>query len=157
MFDGLQDKLQGVFRRLKGEGRVTKEVLDAALREIRLALLEADVNIRVVRSFVKRVRERSIGEHVLASLTPDQQVIKIVRDELIELLGEEGQEVRTEGSPAVIMLCGLQGSGKTTTKASWRVGSRSRASIRCWSPPISSAPPPSSSWCRSARRSTCRC
>ncbi|MEO1084703.1 MAG: signal recognition particle receptor subunit alpha, partial [Acidobacteriota bacterium] len=78
MFDGLQDKLQGVFQKLKGEGRVTKEVLDAALREIRLALLEADVNIRVVRSFVDRIRERSIGEQVLVSLTPDQQVIKIV-------------------------------------------------------------------------------
>ncbi|MEM8994466.1 MAG: signal recognition particle protein [Acidobacteriota bacterium] len=115
MFDGLQDKLQGVFQRLKGEGRVTKEVLDAALREIRLALLEADVNIRVVRSFVDRIRERSIGEQVLVSLTPDQQVIKIVRDELIELLGEEGEEVRMEGTPSVIMMCGLQGSGKTTT------------------------------------------
>ncbi|MEM6793309.1 MAG: signal recognition particle protein [Acidobacteriota bacterium] len=115
MFDGLQDKLQGVFRRLKGEGRVTKEVLDLALREIRLALLEADVNIRVVRSFVDRIRERAIGEQVLVSLTPDQQVIKIVRDELIELLGEDGQEVKTQGSPAVIMMCGLQGSGKTTT------------------------------------------
>lgn len=124
MFDGLQDKLQGVFRRLKGEGTVTKEVLDAALREIRLALLEADVNIRVVRSFVKRIEERAIGEQVLISLTPAQQVIKIVKDEIIELLGEPGEELRLDGSPTVVMMCGLQGSGKTTT--SGKLGRRLR-------------------------------
>ena len=115
MFDGLQGKLQGVFKRLKGEGKVSKEVLDAALREIRLALLEADVNFRVVKSFVERIRERALGEKVLASLTPAQQVIKIVKDELVDLLGEEGQEIQISGSPSVTMLCGLQGSGKTTT------------------------------------------
>lgn len=115
MFDGLQDKLQGVFKTLKGEGKVSKEVLDSALREIRLALLEADVNFRVVKSFVQRIRERAEGEKVLSSLTPAQQVIKIVKDELVELLGEEGEEVSLDGAPAVTMLCGLQGSGKTTT------------------------------------------
>ena len=115
MFDGLQDKLQGVFTRLKGEGKVTKEVLDVALREIRLALLEADVNIRVVRTFISRIRERADGEAVLSSLTPAQQVIKIVRDELLDLLGEEGADLRLKSSPSVTMMCGLQGSGKTTT------------------------------------------
>ncbi|MCG8456406.1 MAG: signal recognition particle protein [Holophagales bacterium] len=115
MFDGLQENLQGIFRRLKGEGTVTKEVLDSALREIRLALLEADVNIRVVRSFVKRLEERAIGEQVLVSLTPAQQVIKIVRDELVELLGDPGEELTNQGSPTIVMMCGLQGSGKTTT------------------------------------------
>ena len=115
MFDGLQNKLQDVFRRLRGEGKITKETLDAALRQIRLALLEADVNIRVVKSFVDRVREEAIGQQVFASLTPAQQVIKIVRDELVALLGEEGDELKIAGSPAVVMLCGLQGSGKTTT------------------------------------------
>ncbi|MEM1203850.1 MAG: signal recognition particle protein [Acidobacteriota bacterium] len=115
MFDGLQDRLQGVFRRLKGEGTVSAEVLDAALREIRRALLEADVNIRVVKTFVGRIRERAEGEEVLGSLTPAQQVVKIVKDELIELLGEDGQDLQLKGSPAVVMLCGLQGSGKTTT------------------------------------------
>jgi signal recognition particle subunit SRP54 len=115
MFDGLQGKLQDVFRRLKGEGRVTAETLDSALRQIRLALLEADVHIRVVKPFVERIRERAIGEQVLASLTPAQQVIKIVRDELVELLGEAGAELKLEPRPAVIVLCGLQGSGKTTT------------------------------------------
>lgn len=115
MFDGLQDRLQNVFRHLKGEAKVSREVLDSALRQIRLALLEADVNFRVVKSFVARVRERAEGAEVLQSLTPAQQVIKIVRDELTALLGEDGEELSTEGSPTVIMLCGLQGSGKTTT------------------------------------------
>jgi signal recognition particle subunit SRP54 len=115
MFDGLQDKLQGVFRRLKGEGRVSEEVLRGALREIRLALLEADVHFRVVKPFVARVSERALGQDVLGSLTPAQQVIKIVRDELIALLGEDSAELRLAGQPAVLLLCGLQGSGKTTT------------------------------------------
>ncbi len=115
MFDGLQNKLQDVFRRLKGEGTVSREVLDAALRQIRMALLEADVNFRVVKSFIGRIRERAEGKEVLESLTPAQQVIKIVRDELTTLLGEEGTELRFEGKPSVTMLCGLQGSGKTTT------------------------------------------
>ena len=115
MFDGLQGKLQGVFRTLKGEGRVTPEVLDAALRQIRIALLEADVHFRVVKPFVARIRERAADEDVLASLTPSQQVIKIVRDELTVLLGEDGEDLNLSGRPAVILLCGLQGSGKTTT------------------------------------------
>lgn len=115
MFDGLQSRLQEAFRRLKSEGTVSKEVLDAALRQIRLALLEADVNVRVVKSFVSRIRERAEGQEVLSSLTPAQQVIKIVRDELTALLGESGTELKIEGAPSVTMLCGLQGSGKTTT------------------------------------------
>lgn len=115
MFDGLQDKLQEVFRQLKGEGKVTPEALDAALRQIRMALLEADVHFRVVKPFIDRVRERALGQEVLESLTPAQQVVKIVRDELSSLLGEEGTELRLDGRPTVIMLCGLQGSGKTTT------------------------------------------
>ncbi len=115
MFDGLQSRLQDVFSALKGEGRVTPEKLDAALRQIRMALLEADVHYRVVKPFVERVRERAMGSEVLESLTPAQQVVKIVRDELASLLGEEGSELRLDGRPAVILLCGLQGSGKTTT------------------------------------------
>jgi signal recognition particle subunit SRP54 len=115
MFDGLQSKLQGVFRNLKGEGRVSEQVLDEALREIRLALLEADVNFRVVKAFIKRLKERALGEDVLESLTPAQQVVKIVRDELTVLLGESGEELTLAGRPTVVMMCGLQGSGKTTT------------------------------------------
>jgi signal recognition particle subunit SRP54 len=115
MFDGLQGKLQDVFRQMKGEGKVTEESLDAALRQIRLALLEADVHFRVVKPFVARVRERALGQEVLKSLTPAQQVVKIVRDELAGLLGEEGEEPKLEQRPGVILMCGLQGSGKTTT------------------------------------------
>ena len=128
MFDGLQGKLQDVFRDLRGEGKVTPEALDRALRQIRLALLEADVHIRVVRPFVERVRERALGQEVLASLTPAQQVVKIVRDELAALLGEEGAELDLEGRPAVVVLCGLQGSGKTTTagKLAKRIAGRGR-------------------------------
>ncbi|MGH9362206.1 MAG: signal recognition particle receptor subunit alpha, partial [Thermoanaerobaculia bacterium] len=115
MFDGLQGKLQDVFRNLRGEGRVSPEVLQGALRQIRLALLEADVHVRVVKPCLERVRERAEGQEVLQSLTPAQQVVKIVRDELQALLGEEGAELKLTGRPAVVLLCGLQGSGKTTT------------------------------------------
>ena len=131
MFDSLQSKLQGVFRRLKGEGKISPEVLDAALREIRLALLEADVNIRVVKSFIEKIREKAVGEEVMKSLTPAQQVVKVVRDELLELLGHQGQELTVKGSPSVTLLCGLQGSGKTTTagKLAARLKKRGRQPI----------------------------
>ncbi len=115
MFDGLQERLQGVFRQLKGEGRVSEDVLRGALREIRMALLEADVNFKVVKAFVQRVSERAVGQEVLQSLSAAQQVIKIVRDELVTLLGEEGAELKVDGHPTVVLMCGLQGSGKTTT------------------------------------------
>jgi len=128
MFEGLQTKLQDVFRQIKGEGKVTEETLEAALRQIRLALLEADVHFRVVKPFIGRVRERALGQEVLQSLTPAQQVVKIVRDELSALLGEEGEELELTGRPAVVLLCGLQGSGKTTTagKLALRLKKRGR-------------------------------
>ncbi|HVS01138.1 MAG TPA: signal recognition particle protein [Thermoanaerobaculia bacterium] len=128
MFEGLQTKLQGVFRNLKGEGKVSAEVLESALKEIRVALLEADVHFRVVKAFVQRLRERAHDQRVLESLTPAQQVVKIVRDELVALLGEEGEELQLDGRPAVVLLCGLQGSGKTTTagKVARRLQQRGR-------------------------------
>ncbi|HRR57640.1 MAG TPA: signal recognition particle receptor subunit alpha, partial [Acidobacteriota bacterium] len=116
MFEGLSDRLQAILRDLKGEGRVSERHLDDALREIRLALLEADVNFRVVKQFIASVREKSLGQDVLKSLTPGQQIVKIVRDELIELLGTEPSKLEfSKVSPSVILLVGLQGSGKTTT------------------------------------------
>ncbi|MCE2557319.1 MAG: signal recognition particle protein [Acidobacteria bacterium] len=115
MFEGLQDKLQGVFRSLRSEGRISQDDVRRAVRQIRLALLEADVHVRVVRSFVGRVQEQALGDEVLSSLTPDQHMVRIVRDELIAVLGEPGRELELEGGPAVVVLCGLQGSGKTTT------------------------------------------
>ncbi|MCS7066803.1 MAG: signal recognition particle protein, partial [Fimbriimonadales bacterium] len=118
MFESLTDKLQGIFERLRGRGRLDEKTVDEVLREIRLALLEADVNFRVVKEFIARVREKAVGEEVLKSLTPDQQVIRIVRDELIALLGGEAEPIRWASQPpTVFMLCGLQGSGKTTTAA----------------------------------------
>ena len=107
MFDGLQGKLTDVFRNLRGEGKVTEETLQAALRQIRLALLEADVHIRVVRPFITRVREKALGQDVLRSLSAPQQVFKIVYDELQGLLGEEGQELLQILLFSAILLEGL--------------------------------------------------
>ncbi|MSQ26641.1 MAG: signal recognition particle protein [Dehalococcoidia bacterium] len=118
MFDSLSEKLDGVFKRLAGRGRLTEKEVDEALREVRLALLEADVNFKVVRDFVARIRERSVGEDVLGSLTPGQQVIKIVHEELLTVLGEGNPCINLASTaPTIIMMVGLQGSGKTTTCA----------------------------------------
>src|SRR5688500_7665326 len=118
MFDSLSDRLQGVFRSLRGEARLTEETVEAALREIRMALLEADVNFKVVKAFIDRVRDRAVDREVLKSLTPAQQVVRIVRDEMLALFGEtQGGLPTSTARPRVILLLGLQGSGKTTTSA----------------------------------------
>jgi signal recognition particle subunit SRP54 len=118
VFDALSDRLQEVFTRLRGHGRLSEAQVDAALREVRLALLEADVNFKVVKDFIARVRERAVGEEVLRSLTPAQQVIKIVHDELIVTLGERTVPLAwAPRPPTVVLMAGLQGSGKTTTAA----------------------------------------
>jgi signal recognition particle subunit SRP54 len=116
MFDSLSGRLQDVFKTLRGEGRLTEQNIEAALREIRLALLEADVNFKVVKAFIDRVRDRAMGQDVLRSLSPSQQVVKIVRDEMVALFGDaDGGLQPTTKRPRVILLLGLQGSGKTTT------------------------------------------
>src|SRR3981189_524338 len=116
MFESLSTRLQDVFKTLRGESRLTPENIEVALREIRLALLEADVNFKVVKAFVDRVRDRAMGQDVLRSLSPSQQVVKIVRDEMTALFGEaEGGLQATTKRPRVILLLGLQGAGKTTT------------------------------------------
>jgi len=118
MFEILSDKLGEVFRRLSGKGRLIEKDVDDALRQVRLALLEADVNFKVVKDFIARVRERSVGAEVLRSLTPAQQIIKIVNEELIATLGgEQGHLTPSAHPPSVAMLVGLQGGGKTTTAA----------------------------------------
>lgn len=117
MFESLQDKLQGVFDQLNRRGRLSEADVDKALREVRLALLEADVNFKVVKGFVGRVRERAVGIELSKSITPGQQVVKIVHDELLTTLGESAPLDLGGKSPHVIMLVGLQGSGKTTTTA----------------------------------------
>jgi signal recognition particle subunit SRP54 len=116
MFDNLSDKLQRVFKNLRGEGKLTAENMEAALREIRVALLEADVHFRVVKQFIENIKEKAMGEEVLTSLTPTQQVVKIVRDEMIKTLGTHQSKLRMANEPpSAIMIVGLQGSGKTTS------------------------------------------
>src|SRR6187455_3153875 len=118
MFESLSTRLQGVFKSLRGGARLTEATVDAALREIRLALLEADVNFRVVKAFVDRVRAKAVGEEVLRSLTPAQQVVRIVRDEMLAMFGNApGGLSETTRVPRVVLMLGLQGSGKTTTSA----------------------------------------
>jgi len=115
-FDGLSDKLQGVIKKLKGKGKISEAELKEVLREVRIALLEADVNFKVVKDFVKKVNEKALGQDVLESLTPGQQIIKIVNDELTNLMGGSVSKLDLSGkSPLVIMMVGLQGSGKTTS------------------------------------------
>jgi signal recognition particle subunit SRP54 len=118
MFESLSERLQDVFRQIRGEARLTEETVEVALREIRMALLEADVNFKVVKAFTDRVRDRAVDADVLKSLTPGQQVVRIVRDEMLALFGDaRGGLPPSTVSPRVILLLGLQGSGKTTTSA----------------------------------------
>jgi len=117
MFESLSGKLSEVFARLRKKGALTEEDVTAGLREVRLALLEADVNYQVVKQLVARIKDRAIGEHVIESLTPGQQLIKLVRDELAQTMGSERAGLSLDRRPAVILLVGLQGSGKTTTAA----------------------------------------
>ena len=116
MFENLTDKLEQTFKRLRGHGRITESNVAESLREVRMALLEADVNFKVVKGFIESVQAKSMGRDVLQSLTPDQQLVKIVREELVEILGGEAAGLDLKGrQPVVLMLVGLQGSGKTTT------------------------------------------
>jgi signal recognition particle subunit SRP54 len=116
IFENLSNKLQGALNKLKGKGKLSEKDIDAAMRDIRLSLLEADVNFKVVKDFIKSVKERSMGAEVMESLTPGQQVVKIVNEEMIKILGEKESKIQFSSSETtVIMMCGLQGAGKTTT------------------------------------------
>jgi signal recognition particle subunit SRP54 len=118
MFENLTEKLESIFKKLKGKGLLKEEDVELALKEIRLALLEADVNFKVVKDFVQKIREKAVGKEVLESLTPGQQVIKIVNEELCGLLGKTNSRIQLSSNPpTVIMMVGLHGSGKTTTSA----------------------------------------
>ena len=121
-FEGLSEKLNHVFKKLKSRGKLSESDVKDAMREVRMALLEADVSYKVVKDFVAKVSQRCVGEEVLSSLTPAQQVVKIVNDELIALMGNDNARINMPSKPpCVIMMCGLQGSGKTP----------------CWLPAIS--------------------
>lgn len=115
MFESLGDRLQSAVNKIKGYGKISEENISEVTREIRLALLEADVNYKVVKEFVNNVKEKALGEEVVKSLKPGEQFVKILKDELVELLGGEKADIYIDGNPSVLMLVGLQGSGKTTT------------------------------------------
>jgi signal recognition particle subunit SRP54 len=117
MFDELTEKLERIFRNLRGQGKLTESNIRDAMRDIRRSLLEADVNFKVAKRFIARVEEKALGTEVLASITPGQMIVKIVHDELVDLLGGRGNELQVKGSPEIFMVCGLQGSGKTTSAA----------------------------------------
>jgi signal recognition particle subunit SRP54 len=117
MFDALTDRLQGALRNVRGDDKITPENIEDAIREVRKSLLEADVSLKVVKLFISRVRQKALGEEVLQGVNPAQQFVKIVHDELVELLGGENVPLNMKGGPAIIMMLGLQGSGKTTATA----------------------------------------
>ncbi len=162
MFDQLQERLSAIFDRLSGRGKITEGEVNEALREVRVALLEADVSLASAKGFVARIKERAIGANVLESLTPAQTILTIVHDELVQLLGPPtgsgaSRLQFSDAPPSVIMLVGLQGSGKKRRRPqSWRFGSRSKGDVRSSSRPTSIGPPPSTSSKRSASRSRCR-
>jgi signal recognition particle subunit SRP54 len=158
MFDTLTDRLNGVFKKLRSRGKLHPKQVDAALGDIRTALLDADVAVEVADDLLDRVRARALGEEVMKSLTPGQQVVKVVDEELTVTLGGEHHPFTFPSSarPAVVMMAGVQGSGKTTAAAKLARHLRRRASGRCWSPPTWSGRRRSSSSAPSASRSRCR-
>ena len=113
-FEGLTEKLSNAFKKLRGKGRLSEADVKESMREIRLALLEADVNYKVAKSFTDQVKQKALGQDVLKAVKPGQMMTKIVRDELAQLMGGTATDIRLEGTPAVILIAGLQGSGKTT-------------------------------------------
>src|SRR4026207_1293428 len=115
MFDTLSGKLQNAFRNLRGLGKISEESVAESLREVRMALLEADVNFKVARDFIDRVKTKSLGQEVIQSVQPGQQIVKIIHDELVDLLGSTHAGLNLTGSPASILMVGLHGSGKTTS------------------------------------------
>ena len=141
MFQSLSEKLENAFKKFRSKGKLTEADVKAGMREIKLALLEADVNFKVVREFVKIVSERAVGADVLESLVPAQQIVKIVNEELVNLMG--GSQAKLEIAskpPTVVMMVGLQGSGKTTHSA--KIASIGGTSLYSWKPIAAPSPPP---------------
>ena len=147
MFQSLSEKLENAFKKFKNKGKLTEADVKAGMREIKLALLEADVNFKVVRDFIKVVSERAVGAEVLESLLPAQQIVKIVNEELTNLMGGSQAKLTIASKPpTVVMMVGLQGAGKRLTRERSPVFTKSKASIRCSLPAIYTAPQPSSSF-----------
>lgn len=147
-FEGLTEKLSNAFKKLRGKGRLSEADVKEAMREIRLALLEADVSFKVVKDFIARVTERAVGADVLESLTPAQMIVKIVNEELTALMGGDSVKLNLSSRPpTVVMVVGLNGAGKTTNCAKLAGFMKSRtANGLSWPPAIPSVPPPSTSW-----------
>lgn len=155
-FEGLSERLQSALAKLRGKGKVSEADVKVAMREVRLALLEADVNYKVVKDFVSKVRERAVGQEVLKSLTPGQQVIKVVNEELSSLMGGTQEKLNLTSKPSVILMVGLQGRGKPPPPESWDVSSKSRTGIRFLWRVTSTVRLPSGSWKSSETRWSCR-
>src|SRR5882762_2150614 len=117
MFDTLSGKLQNAFRNLRGLGKISETNVADSLREVRLALLEADVNFKVARDFIERVKTKAVGQEVIQSIHPGEQIIKVIHDELVDLLGSSNSALNLSGNPACVLMVGLHGSGKTTSSA----------------------------------------
>lgn len=147
-FEGLTEKLTSVFSKLRGKGHLTQADVKEAMREIRLALLEADVSYKVVKDFISTVTERAIGEDVLESLTPAQMVIKIVNEELTALMGGEAARLTIASKPpTIVMMVGLRAPAKPQMPPSWPpISAGKTAGVRCWLPVTSTGPQRSSSW-----------
>ena len=127
MFESLTEKLQSTFKKLSGQGKLTEKNVSDALREVRFALLEADVSYKIVRQFVDDVKERSLGQEILGSLTPELQIAKIIGDELTNLMGQKSEKIQVSPSgTTVLMMVGLQGSGKTTASAKLALNSKQK-------------------------------
>ncbi len=127
MFDSLSGKLQNAFRNLRGLGKISEANVGDSLREVRMALLEADVNFKVARDFIERVKTKSLGAEVVQSVQPGQQIVKIIHDELVDLLGSQNAALKLDGNPSSILMVGLHGSGKTTSSGKLaRLASKTR-------------------------------
>ena len=146
-FESLTERLNGVFKKLRGKGKLNEADIKAAMREVRMALLEADVNYKVAKDFCAQVSERAMGQEVMESLTPAQQVVKIVNEELTSLMGgNEPKYLRLKNKgQTVLMMCGLQATARPPMLPSSANSTAVRAAARCWLPATSTAPPPLSS------------
>lgn len=157
-FEGLTEKLQGALRKLSSKGKLTEDNVKEGMREVRMALLEADVNYAVAKDFIKKVTARCVGTEITGTLSASQQVIKIVNEEMTQLMGGENARLTWSSGPlTVYMLCGLQGAGKTTMAAKLANYLAKQGKSRCSPRATSTAPPPSTSCRSSASRSMCRC
>lgn len=140
MFQNLSERLESAFKNIKGEGRITELNIAATVKDIRRALVDADVNFKIAKEFTDTVKEKALGQKVLLAVNPGQQMVKIVQDELTELMGGSEAEFDIKGAPAVILIAGLQGSGKTTFTENWLITSKpKKGKALCWWQQISIA------------------